>query len=282
MKKPRFSLLLICLLLFTACGAGSDLPTVSAPPSAPQETLETPEPAASLTCRVITVEDSMLLLAKHGGVRGEIYHLDLSNLPAEAQVPETLQSGQVVEITYSGLMQETYPASPAGLRSITVNEYGFDDRCALYLRVLDDLWETDAGLNEDVKLAGVDLSSTSLPGSEQSAVAWAFAARHNAEAVEGTLEELTEQGYITATPLSSTGSGTDLAEPEHFFHSWEDGCFFSIAEQPVEGTYSLVPVTFDAWKWRSSLGAYFFSDCTSVQSALGGWGEYQIGSEMIS
>jgi hypothetical protein len=50
----------------------------------------------------------------------------------------------------------------------------------------------------------------------------------------------------------------------------------------MEGTYSLTPVTFDAWKWRSSLGAYWFCDCTSVQSALGEWDGYSIGSEVIS
>ena len=50
----------------------------------------------------------------------------------------------------------------------------------------------------------------------------------------------------------------------------------------MEGTYNLTPVTFDAQKWRSSLGAYFFCDCTAVQSALGEWSEYQIGSEAIS
>lgn len=281
MKKPLFSALLwlLCLFLFSACGAGDGQTEAPALPPASQDSAE---PTATLTCRVITAEDSLLLLAKHGGARGEIYLLDLSALPAEAQIPDTPESGQVVELTYSGLMQETEPPRPAGVRSISVNEYGFDDRSALYLRVLEDLWEKDAGLNEGVRVVGVDLSATSLPGSEQSAVAWAFAARHDAEAVEATLEQLTQEGYITATPLSSTGSGTDLAEPEHYFHSWEDGCFFSITEEPLEGTYSLVPVTFDAWKWRSSLGAYFFSDCTSVQSALGRWEEYHIGSEMIS
>ena len=50
----------------------------------------------------------------------------------------------------------------------------------------------------------------------------------------------------------------------------------------MEGVYSLTPVTFDAQKWRSSLGAYWFSDCTALQSPLGEWSDYTIGSEMIS
>ena len=50
----------------------------------------------------------------------------------------------------------------------------------------------------------------------------------------------------------------------------------------MEGVYSLRPVTFDAQKWRSGLGAYFFCDCTSVQSALGQWDGYAVGAEAIS
>ena len=50
----------------------------------------------------------------------------------------------------------------------------------------------------------------------------------------------------------------------------------------VEGVYSLTHVTFDAEKWRSGLGAYFFFDCTSVQTAGGHWDGYTIGGEAIS
>ena len=68
--------------------------------------------------------------------------------------------------------------------------------------------------------------------------------------------------------------------------NFEEGEIFvdglSIREKPVVGSYSLKPIAFDAQKWRSSLGAYFFHSCTSVQSALGEWGDYQIGSQMIA
>ena len=40
-------------------------------------------------------------------------------------------------------------------------------------------------------------------------------------------------------------------------------------------------VSFDARKWRSPLGAYYFTDCTAVSSG-GHWGRYTVGSEMIS
>ena len=49
------------------------------------------------------------------------------------------------------------------------------------------------------------------------------------------VEELTEQGYITATPIVSSGSGEPLdGEEVFYFHEWKNGCFFSIVEEPVE------------------------------------------------
>ena len=41
-------------------------------------------------------------------------------------------------------------------------------------------------------------------------------------------------------------------------------------------------VSFTAHKWRSSLGAYWFNDCTAVQDNMGVWGDYTVGGRMIS
>lgn len=41
-------------------------------------------------------------------------------------------------------------------------------------------------------------------------------------------------------------------------------------------------VTFDAQKWRSALGAYFFADCTAEQALDGHWGDYTVGAAAIS
>ena len=88
--------------------------------------------------------------------------------------------------------------------------------------------------------------------------------------------------YRCSYLAAGSGSGIDPTEPQHYFYEWKNGIHFSITEQSMEGTYSLTPVTFDAQKWRSSLGAYWFCDCTAVQSALGEWSDYSIGSEAIS
>ena len=62
-----------------------------------------------------------------------------------------------------------------------------------------------------ITYVGVDLSQTSLSESERAAVAWSFASEHGAELVQGTWDELAEQGYIDQENLL-------------------DGCLFSIAE----------------------------------------------------
>lgn len=192
-----------------------------------------------------------------------------------------LRNGHLIHIAYRSVL-ETYPAQLADVSDISIVDGGFDDRCALYLGVLEDLWEVDPGLNDGVEFIGMDLSQTSLTPAEQAAVSWAFAWNHGAELVEGTVEDLVEQGWITATPLGETGPELPDAHKNACFYAWENGCHFSITEQPMDGSYSLVPVTFDAWKWRSSLGAYCFCDCTAVQSALGEWSDYSIGSQAIS
>ena len=53
---------------------------------------------------------------------------------------------------------------------------------------------------------------------------------------------------------------------------WEDGCLFSITGETGK---------FDAQKWRSGLGAYFFLDCTASMEQDGTW-TYTVGGEAIA
>ena len=285
-KSLLFLILCVSLSLMPGCAGAAEhgqTPLPDEPPGKTDSPVVIEDGAPWLiTCRIVDgAETGQLVLAENGGAGSGVYTLSLDQLCFEFQLAEPLRSGQLINVYFETVM-ETYPAQFGGVSAVELVEGGFDDRAALYLDVLKDLWAVDSGLNDGVEVIGVDLSQTSLSPAEQAAVAWVFTSSHDAELAEGSLEELIEQGWITATPLSGSGSGTDLREPKHYFYEWENGCHFSITEQPMEGVYSLTPVTFDAMKWRSSLGAYFFSDCTAVQSALGAWSEYQIGAEMIS
>ena len=263
MKKwPLFLAIYFCVCLLAACGAaGSGAPVSGGTPSGEEQASGESSQPASVTavCRVVSNDGSLLLAGMDGD--SNIYIL-----PPEDEA--NLAAGALVQVTYDGTVLETWPAQLGGVTAVKTAEDGFDDRCALYLQVLEDLWEVDSGLNGELTYIGVDLSETSLSESERSAVAWAFAGRHGGELVTGTWEELADQGYIDRESLY-----------------WEDGILFTITEkeEPVyfmpEG---MAAVTFDAEKWRSGLGAYFFCDCTSVQSADGHWDGYSVGSEAIS
>ena len=149
-----------------------------------------------------------------------------------------------------------------------------EDVCALYLEVLEDLWNVDTGLNSEICQIGIDLSELShLTEVEKDTVRSEFASKHNLPYIVGTWEELCEQGFI---------------DKENLY--WEDGLFFSIKTNedavwnlPAIKVGDPVPelTSFDAQKWRSGLGAYYFGQCTAQKNADGKW-SYTVGQEAIS
>ena len=130
--------------------------------------------------RVIRAENGApLLLAKEDGGPAGVYTLS----PADAEAAPKGESaaakngvytgvcipvytpGMLLEITYGSVL-ETYPGQLAEVTAVNIRSDGFDDRCALYLRVLNDLWAVDEGLNSDITMLSVDLSQTGLSDSE--------------------------------------------------------------------------------------------------------------------
>ena len=292
----RFFAALLCLCLLAGCGrtdsTGNTCRAEEAPGSGDmsgktEKPGESAEPAGE-TFRIVREEKDGLLLARVGGGPADVYTLSLPDtgvtLDGEAfdreepgayqALPSSTLTGALAEITY-GTVLETYPGQLGGVTAVNIYSDGFDDRCALYLRVLDDLWNVDGGLNGGVTSVSVDLSQTSLSESEQAAVAWAFGGEHGiSQVLSLNYEQLAAEGYLTGTDQDSDG-----------IPCWEDGCLFTITEQETgdnELNGARNTVTFDAQKWRSALGAYFFADCTAEQALDGHWGDYTVGSEAIS
>lgn len=269
--KTMVLALALCLGLLAGCAAGE---------SSPPDIEEEPAQEDTLTARIVSVgEGDSLLLA--GESAGDIYRLSAQGLPVKAASGETLASqalepGAMVTVSFFGGIMETYPARPADVTAVTVLEEEFDNLCALYAQVLEDLWAVDSGLNESgMEYVGVDLSKTRLTPGEQSALAWAFGESHGLMSLEGSWEELVEEGYITSEPLDPEKPG------ENLFYQWPNGCAFALTEkEEAEGSGDTV--TFDATKWRSSLGAYSFCDCSASRDEEGRWGGYRVGAEMIS
>ena len=273
---------LLCALLAGCAGRAYSPP----PPDGAGSEMEQ---NAVRRCRVVSVgDDGTMLLADTDSEYPDIYTLPVDGTDAVSDftVPAV---GAMVEISYGSVL-ETYPARFAEVRSVTVLEDGFDDRCALYLRVLNDLWDKDEGLNSSgVEYISVDLSATSLSPAERSAAAWTFAHAHGAMPLELNYEQLCAEGYVSGL------------EGENAFPAWENGVLFTITETDDPVTFNLpslseggeLPsmaqynikntVSFDASMWRTALGAYGLSKCVAVQDNNGVWGDYRInGGEWIS
>lgn len=300
----RVFILALCLLL-TACAPAAETPESPArtegpaapadPAGAPPSLAEDEEPTV-LTCRVVDgAEDGNLLLAEldeglYGGTG--VYRLNVKDVPVtldgEAAEPSVLEDGMAVDVAFNGTVLESFPAQLGEVYSVSAWSRGrgrngggtMFDLCGLYLQVLDDLWKKDPALNEDVSQIALDLSRApgELTEGEKLALVHRFGELHGVEAFAATFEELEKQGYLTSEPL-----GNGAPEGAAFLH-WEDGCLFSITpSEDHEGEdYSLPTLFFNAEKWRSSLGAYTFYDCSAMWPQGGTWTGYQIGSEMIS
>ncbi|MCM1089868.1 MAG: hypothetical protein NC413_03435 [Muribaculum sp.] len=250
---------------------------------------EAPQTVREVMRIVDGAEKGCLVLA--GEEAGELYTLYVSDIavyldgePADASV---LEDGMMAEVVYSELL-ETYPAQLGGAESVSVYSRGtkydplgtYYDLCGLYLQVLDDLWDRDSGLNDGAAYVSIDLSDApgGLTEGEKSAIAYVFGCMHQVEALTYSYEELAEKGYLAEVEWASHPQGIPAV------YQWEDGVLFSItAHDWAEGeAYSLPVLKFDAKKWRSPLGAYYFHDCSAMWAEGGSWGGYSIGGEMIS
>ena len=281
MKRSLSLLLILSLLCALLAGcAGTACPPASG--GGDQEPSPKGAPATA-RCRVVSVsENNVLLLADVDSERGDIYTLDAGELSLEhdqAELGELLDDGQLavgalVEVAFGGDILESYPALFGGVERITVLPDEFDDRCALYLRVLNDLWGKDEGLNSSgVEYISVDLAATSLTPAERSAAAWTFAQAHGAEPMELSYEQLCAEGYV-----SGLEGETDDPVTFNLPSLSEGGELPSMTQYNIKNT-----VSFDASKWRTALGAYGFSECVAVQNNDGVWGDYRInGPEWIS
>lgn len=300
----RVFILALCLSL-TACAPAAETPESPArtegpaapadPAGVPPSLAEDEEPTV-LTCRVVDrAEDGNLLLAEldeglYGGTG--VYRLNVKDVPVtldgEAAEPSVLEDGMAVDVAFNGHVLESFPAQLGEVYSVSAWSRGrgrngggtMFDLCGLYLQVLDDLWKKDPALNGDVSQIALDLSQApgELTEGEKTALVHRFGELHGVEAFAATFEELKEQGYLTSEPL---GNG---APEGAAFVRWEDGCLFSITpnEDHEDETCSLPTLFFNAAKWRSSLGAYGFYDCSATWPESGPWTGYHIGSEMIS
>ena len=240
-------------------------------------------------------ETGQLVLA--GERASDVYTLNVEDikvfLDGEKADASALEDGMMAEIVHSGWIQTTYPGTFSDVYEVRVYSLGSEknpggsyyDLCGLYLQVLEDLWNADDGLNTDIQYISVDLTDApgKLTDGEKAAIAWIFGGKHGVEALTLSSQELQEQGYLTE--LVTTGNGIPMGgEDRPKTYLWEDGVLFTIIDNMGQDavSYSLPVIKFNAWKWRTPLGAYYFSNCSAVWPQMGTWSTYNVECEMIS
>lgn len=287
--------LLLSFVLLAGCGgqgqAGEEDPPVTPSPDAggTEDEITCVEPPVSALFRIVDgAETGRLLLASLDEADSDgVFSLNLCEMAiwmdGELADAAVLEDGMAIRVTWYGNILETYPAQLSGVLSIEAWPLGsaqnpgggFYDLCGLYLKVLDDLWRKDPALNENITLAGLDLSNApgGLTESEKQAIAWRFGELHGVDVIT---ENFTEY-YTAIDPGEGVEEGPAIYE-------WTDGCLFTIEPhaEDTEEAYSLPVLRFDASKWRGPLAACAFSDCSVVWPELGSWSDYTIGSEVIS
>ena len=222
--------------------------------------------SAILSAKIMEIKGTSFLAANMTPEAndGDIYWInaekpDVMGVSGNKLKSDALEAGMLVDIAYDGTVMESYPMGLGGVSSIRIKEEG-DDIAGLYKSVIKDLYETDEGLNGGIERIAFDFSGISnLTEAEKTALVYSLGNIYGLEAIRGTFDELSKQGYINKEKLS-----------------FETGLLFTIKVSAEEKDR----FTFDANKWRGGDGADFYNDCTA-KKVNGSW-TYTIGSTAIS
>ena len=158
---------------------------------------------ATLTVRIVDgAETGVLMVADLDGGSG-IFRLGADDGPVTIDghpaTADDLADGMKITITFDGMVQYSSPMGFYEIYALDGDGSSVDDRCGLYLQVLNDLWAAEPGLNEGATQLAVDLSGlTDLTPGEKAGLAWRFGEDCRlSPAMEVPLEVLWQEGYLT-------------------------------------------------------------------------------------
>lgn len=300
MKKYLILVLACFLLLFSlaACASSDDGAPDGTTPDSPTDSAQPPADSATdpadgstnpadgsanpgdgsadpadhaagtpLSCKIAAVLGDSLLLAEMGDSGQELLFLlphtglVLADAAGAAIEASALRAGMLVDISYSGAIMESYPAQIGSPTALTVTA-AEDDLVGFYLRLVQDIYEEDEGLNDGISLLALDLTAAeNLNAAEKGALLYlAQETFADLSLLQATFEELELEGLISGE-----------------FPQFETGLLISFSEM----SFATDSFTFTLEKWRSALGAYFYQDCQAQKAQDGSW-DYTVGSHAIS
>ncbi|MGB4588898.1 MAG: hypothetical protein WBI17_06640 [Clostridiaceae bacterium] len=260
-KLPYKLLVFLMILALAGCAKSPSRPgTGYGGPETPVET------SIIYTGKIARIANDSLLIsgAKEKADTIELFTLPLKGLKLldaknKSLDPSEIEAGMLVEIEYDGVVLESYPMQFGYPKSLKVikNE---GDLIGMFSSVINDLYEVDPGLNSDIKKIALDFTElTVISNADKAALAYMVGNAYQMEAFQATLETLQEQGYIPKGELY-----------------FPDGILIKLSDTGMK----MNTFNFMASKWRSGLGAYFYTDCDA--SFKNGTWSYTLAGDAIS
>ncbi len=283
-------LILVAVLTFSLSACANEAPqneSVDEPQIENQMPQDEPESVTIAVKIVDGAETGNLVLA--GEKSHDVYTLNANNYPVfldgkPADIT-ALEDGMNIEVLFSGMIQETYPASFAGVQAIYAYSLGSEknpggtyyDLAGLYIHAVKEIWQPDSGLNEGAEILSIYFENppAEFTESEQNAVIYVLGNELGFpfETVNLSYEELISEGYLE--PYGDM-------ENAYWF---EKGILITVSVAAPGGedatVFGLRTLQFNVTKWRSPLGAYMIFDSKAVWPQKGTW-SYTEGVHAIS
>ncbi len=158
----------------------------------------------------------------------------ITNNEGEKITVQELKPGDILKITYNGIILESYPAQ-IGASAIEV--IGHNILIDGYLSIIDDIWQEDSGLNSEIEMITLDTTGwIELSDTQKEIILANMKKTYGVEIVVGTFDELAEQGII---------------DKENLY--FENGVHIAITNMQYDEKDE--KITYSISKWRSGLGA---------------------------
>ncbi len=170
------------------------------------------------------------------------------NKDGEKSELKEIQTGDIIEIAYNGIIMESYPAQ------ITADRIDVKDTRLMdgYQALIEDIYSEDEGLNSNIEMVVIDTTTLEeLSGLEKEKLLGNLKAAFGLEVREGTYDQLVKEGLIDDKVLYfEKGILIKITEPSHNDQITEITCGIS--------------------KWKGGLGAVG-SDKVTASLKKNGW-----------
>jgi hypothetical protein len=245
------SVLIITTLVMSGCGTKEEIPNTSEPMTSDQTPFGNGEEVYSFRAQIIEVGVTLLITPSEDSNEarssdkisvsfGEATLVDESGTTITS---DDLTVGDILVISYNGVILESYPAQ---ITASKVEKVDHNNLLEGYLSLIHDIYQEDDGLNSEITTIALDTSEwINLTTIEKEMIFAKVKEAYGLEVVEGTYEELAEQKIIDKDKL--------------FFPA---GVLIKISEITYDENKE--EITCGISKWRSGDGAIGADHVTAV------------------